>query len=77
MSEYSKLKQQIQDLHNLDIRLTAQLEELSKQESVELDRLKQMGVDDLDKAIIAAANETDNVKQLVETSLQNLETASI
>ena len=72
MSDFTQLKQKIQTLESQKIRLTAQKEELAKQESAEMQKLAALGVTDLDKALADANAEAEQIRVAVESGLREL-----
>ena len=72
MNDFTQLKQKIQTLESQKIRLTAQKEELAKQEAAELQKLAALGVTDLDKALADANSEAEQIRVAVEAGLKEL-----
>ena len=72
MNDFTQLKQKIQTLESQKIRLTAQKEELAKQESAEMQKLAALGVTDLDKALADANAEAEQIRVAVESGLREL-----
>lgn len=72
MSDFTQLKQKIQTLESQKIRLTAQKEELAKQEATEMAKLAALGVTDLDKALADAHAEAEQIRVAVEAGLKEL-----
>lgn len=72
MNDFSQLKSKIQTLESQKIRLTAQKEELAKQEATEMAKLAALGVTDLDKALADANAEAEQIRVAVEAGLKEL-----
>ena len=72
MNDFTQLKQKIQTLESQKIRLTAQKEELAKQEANEMAKLAALGVTDLDKALADANAEAEQIRVAVEAGLKEL-----
>lgn len=69
----AELKQKIQNLSNQKIRFLTQLEELSKAEQVELEKLSKLGITDVSQALHDMEAESARLKDHIERSLQELE----
>lgn len=71
--EYNKLKNEIQGLNANWIKLSGQLEQLTKQEQDEVAKIQQLGITDLDGTILSLTTEVAQIQGAVDYSLKQLE----
>lgn len=72
MSDYETLTRRLQELKNQQIRLATQLEELQKQEAIEVSKLTELGVVDADDAVNQIESRLTVVTQQIEEELRAL-----